>query len=161
MFSLYPILSLMGQIPEEGATPVSSTGFIDSWSDNASQGNMLSNVIYALMAVMALIFVAAWLLKRFYPMGGKRSGYRKMKVLESLPLGRKRMLQVLKVYDRTLVIGVTSDRIDLLTEISEDDEVSEPEDDVKDEKSNKKHFGDICPFRTKKETVGSVGGEGN
>ena len=94
---------------------------LDAWAGSGTQEPVFSQVIMSLVLVIALIFLTLYLAKRFFNIGRKVKGGTRLRILDSLPLGGKRMVQVLKVFDRTLVIGVTGDRIDLLTELSEEE----------------------------------------
>lgn len=155
MFSFSPLLFLMGQNPVENKD-APSKDFIDAWA-GASEQPMLGKVILALIVVMGLILLAAWLIKRFYPMANGAVSRKRLKVLETLPIGRKRMVQVMRVYNRTLVLGISGDRIDLLTELSEEEVDAAPPDE---QEKAPRPFMDILPFKTSKIKPRSVGGKG-
>lgn len=123
MFSLNP--------PDVGAPQE----VLDAWASSDLQEPVLSKVILSLLLVLTLILAFTWLLKRFSRFGGRGTAKGGMKVMETLPLGGRRMVQVVRVHDRNLVIGVTSERIDLLTELNDEEEET---------------FGNILPLHEKK-----------
>ena len=122
---------------------------LDAWANSGAEEPVFSQVIMALVLVIALIFITLYIVKRFFSIGGKGRGGTRLRILDSLPLGGKRMVQVLKVFDRTLVIGVTGERIDLLTELS-DEEVPSPS---LADPEKKRGFGNILPLRGQKAAI--------
>ncbi len=64
-----------------------------------------------------------------------------MKVLQGLFIGPNKSLQLVKIYDRYVIIAVTKDRIELLMELSEDE--------IVDEQKVKQSFGDSLKKFTK------------
>lgn len=67
----------------------------------------------ALIAIIALILAAAWLVKRlgFAP---KRTGVNGLKISASASLGARERVVVVDVEDARLVLGVTAGQINLL-----------------------------------------------
>ncbi|AUX02182.1 flagellar biosynthetic protein FliO [Escherichia coli 2-474-04_S4_C2] len=67
----------------------------------------------ALIAIIALILAAAWLVKRlgFVP---KRTGVNGLKISASASLGARERVVVVDVEDARLVLGVTAGQINLL-----------------------------------------------
>ena len=110
MFSLNP--------PDAGAPQE----VLDAWASSDLQEPVLSRVILSLFIVIVLIIGFTWLLKRFSRFGGRGAAKGGMKVMETLPLGGRRMIHVVRVHDRKLVLGVTGERIDLLTELTDEEE---------------------------------------
>lgn len=128
----------------------------DPWSASASMEPTGSKVIMGLFVVLVLIFVFAFLARRFLKFGAAGKSTGRMRVLETLPLGGKRMIQIIRVHERTLVVGVTGERIELLSELPEEDM-----DTLQEEKKDRKAaFGDILPFRIRKEKTQKAGGGG-
>ncbi|MHC4944483.1 MAG: flagellar biosynthetic protein FliO [Planctomycetota bacterium] len=133
----------------EGESPQE---ILDAWANQPIEEPGFTQVIIALVVVLVMIFVAFWLLRRF-SFGGAAKGRRgRLKIVESLPLGGKRMIQVVRVHDRNLVVGVTGERIDLLTELSEEEVENTPVLEEKEERS----FGKIFPFQGKGRIPGRV-----
>ncbi|HBB4103810.1 flagellar biosynthetic protein FliO [Escherichia coli] len=73
----------------------------------------LLQVSGALIAIIALILAAAWLVKRlgFAP---KRTGVNGLKICASASLGARERVVVVDVEDARLVLGVTAGQINLL-----------------------------------------------
>lgn len=81
----------------------------------------LFRVIAALVLIVGLLLVAVWLLKR------RRTTAGDMTLLRYYPLGPRRGVAALKVYDEVLVLGVTSQNIQLLKSFPADKIPAEPE----------------------------------
>lgn len=73
----------------------------------------IEEVAFSLAIVLALIFLLAWLLKRFAP-GVGRMGNKHMQVLSSLSLGGKERLILVDVAGTQMVLGVSSDGVSCL-----------------------------------------------
>lgn len=116
------------------------------WKDSAAPDPMLGRVILGLGIVLLLIFVTVYLIQRFYKFGHGRNARGELRVIETCPLGGKKMVHVLRVYNRTLVIGAAGDRIELLTELS-DEEVTLPQ---HPERKGKIAFGNVLSLWNKK-----------
>ncbi len=80
-------------------------------SGNPAAG--IEDVAFSLAIVLVLIFVLAWLVKRFAP-GAGRVGAKHMQVLSSLPLGSKERLMLVDVAGTQMVLGVAGDSITCL-----------------------------------------------
>lgn len=72
----------------------------------------------ALLLVLALFLVCAWLLRKSGGLGF--SGKGQLAVLAGLPLGMREKLVLVKVGDKQLLLGVGSGRIDKLLELEGD-----------------------------------------
>ncbi|MBU0754193.1 MAG: flagellar biosynthetic protein FliO, partial [Planctomycetes bacterium] len=121
MFSLLlmPILAI-------GETPVSEAGvetanrILDPWANSSVKEPLFFQVFLALAVVLALIFALAWIIKKYSRFGGTNKNRNGMRIAASLPLGGKKMIHVVRIQERNLVLGVSGDRIDLLTELNEE-----------------------------------------
>lgn len=71
----------------------------------------VASMLLSLLTVIALIFVLAWLFKRF---NVGATGNSVIKVLASVPLGRSERLMLVEVGGEQLLLGVTSQGISLL-----------------------------------------------
>ena len=71
----------------------------------------------ALGGVLALILVLSWLLRRFREASAARADGPSLASLGRLDLGSRREIRVVRVLDRLLVVGVTEQRCELLTEL--------------------------------------------
>jgi len=83
-----------------------------------STGGLMLRTLGALLLIVGLIIAAAWGMKRF---GGARFGQAsedapRLSVLNSVGLGDKRSLAVVRFGERTLLIGSTSHSISLIAE---------------------------------------------
>jgi flagellar biosynthetic protein FliO len=81
----------------------------------------------ALAAVLAAIGGLAWLLRRlrFCPRNVRADA--RLASLARLDLGLRREIRIIEVADQVLVVGVTADRIELLTELDSPAKVRQPE----------------------------------
>lgn len=77
----------------------------------------LTRGVAAIGIVLALLAVAAWLLKRgaFGALGGKAKGL--IRIEATVPLGERRSLMVVAVEGRRLLLGLTPAQISLVTEL--------------------------------------------
>lgn len=99
---LYPIVILPG-LAAAAETPPDLTG---------SVGQML----FGLVAVLALLFGVLWLLKRFgVSRGGAAGG---LKVLGAAAVGARERVVMVQVADRVLVVGVAPGRVSALSEFN-------------------------------------------
>lgn len=73
-------------------------------SGNPAEG--IEDVALSLAIVLLLIFILAWLVKRFVP-GAGRISTSHMKVLSTLPLGGKERLMLVDVAGTQMVLGVS------------------------------------------------------
>lgn len=72
-----------------------------------------------LCLILGVIFLAVWLLRRFGPAGiAKPKGSENPRLLGRLMLGAKQSVCVVRFKGRDLVLGVTEQRVNLLTECS-------------------------------------------
>jgi flagellar biosynthetic protein FliO len=84
---------------------------------------LLIRTLGALLLIVGLIVVAAWGMKRF---GGARFGTAQenapsLAILNSLSLGERRSLTIVRFGDRTLLLGSTAQSVTLLAEAETDD----------------------------------------
>jgi flagellar biosynthetic protein FliO len=70
----------------------------------------------ALGAVILLIVALSALLRRLRESGGSSGQSRRLASLERLDLGAKREIRLVRADDRLLVVGITADRMELLSE---------------------------------------------
>ncbi len=82
-------------------------------------GSMIARALASLGGVLGLIVLLAWLFRRLRATTMAGGGGEAVTSSGRLDLGARREIRVVKVRDRTLVVGVTEDRIELLTELDE------------------------------------------
>lgn len=83
----------------------------------------LGQIVLSLIAVLVLIFIAAWFLKSFSRFPGAASGH--LRVLGALSVGQKEKVILLQVGKEQIVVGVTTAEITFLHRLSETVEVEE------------------------------------
>ncbi|HHB12450.1 MAG TPA: flagellar biosynthetic protein FliO [Chromatiales bacterium] len=86
------------------AEPASRPGF--------DQGGYLAQMLVSLLAVLALIALAAWLLRRFVRMGAAAGGL--LRVRAGLPLGGRERILLVQAGDTHLLLGVAPGRVQTL-----------------------------------------------
>ncbi|MFQ5685863.1 MAG: flagellar biosynthetic protein FliO [Candidatus Scalindua sp.] len=97
-----------------------------------------TRVISTLLVVIALIIATAYVLKKKYGVRANIRGNRRLiQVVDHAPMGMKKSVSLVKVPGKHLLLGLTNDRIELITEIANGDIAggSEP--------ANKKEFMDL------------------
>lgn len=92
-------------------------------SKNIEPTSYFGQIIVSLAFIVLLIFLGAWLLKRFGRVNGLVS--KDMRVLGNMAVGQRERVLLLQVGKEQLLIGVTSSRISLLHELKEPIEVRE------------------------------------
>jgi flagellar protein FliO/FliZ len=84
----------------------------------------LSEVAFALILVLAVIFVIAWLMRRMRVVGSKVGGA--IDVLAEVPLGQKERAVLLKVGNQQILLGVAPGRVNTLHVLSEPLDIAKP-----------------------------------
>lgn len=91
---------------------------------SAGSGNAVNN--FARFVTMLIIFVLVLLLTYYttrFVAGAKKGSMSSgnMELLESLPLGAGKYLQLLRIGSRYVVVAVTKEHVELITELSSDE----------------------------------------
>jgi flagellar protein FliO/FliZ len=86
-------------------------------SKNLEPSSYLWQIIMSLFFILLLIFVSAWLLKRFGKINGLASS--NMQILANMSVGQRERVILLEVGTEQLLIGVTASEISLLHEMKE------------------------------------------
>jgi flagellar biosynthetic protein FliO len=110
-------------LPADDRLPFMVANEPESREQPASASGLLLRTLGALALIVGLIVVVAWGMKRF---GGARFGTPQenappLVVLNSLSLGDRRTLTIVRFGDRTLLLGSTSHAVTLLAETEPDD----------------------------------------
>lgn len=148
------LLAAMTGLLAEEASGTGASDVFAAWDRTDTGDPLLSRVIPALALVLILVGITLWVIKRFFRRGGRAGGSSGLRVVYSLPLGGKRMIQVVRVYGRTLVIGVTGEHVELLTELTEEEINGAPAPGAGDPGV----FENILPFRLlRKDRAGKEG----
>lgn len=82
-------------------------------------------IVMSLVLVLLIIFLSAWMLRRYGRYPGVADG--NLKVLGTLSVGQRERILLLQVGKEQVLIGVTSSRISTLHQLSENVIVSRPE----------------------------------
>jgi flagellar biosynthetic protein FliO len=109
--------------PGDDRLPFMSANERDSHDPTPSATGLLLRTLGALLLIVGLIVAAAWGMKRF---GGGRFGTPQenapsLAVLNSLSLGERRSLTIVRFGDRTLLLGSTAHAVTLLAEAEPDE----------------------------------------
>ncbi len=92
-----------------------NTGSVYSTKDNILQ-------LLGLFFVFILVLFAAWYVSRFIgnrAMGG--FGNRNINVIESFRLDNNKAIQIIRIADKYLAIGISKDNISVLAQLNEED----------------------------------------
>ncbi len=81
-------------------------------------------ILLSLVLVIGIIFVSAWLLRRYGRFPGVANG--KLKVVGALSVGQRERILLLQVGEEQLLVGVTSSRISTLHRLEQPIEVETP-----------------------------------
>lgn len=84
----------------------------------------LGEVAFALLIVLAAIFVVAWVVRRMRLAGNRVGGA--IDVLADVPLGQKERAVLLKVGTQQILLGVAPGRVNTLHVLSEPLELAKP-----------------------------------
>jgi flagellar protein FliO/FliZ len=84
----------------------------------------LGEVAFALIVVLAAIFVLAWVVRRMRIVGSRVGGA--IDVLAEVPLGQKERAVLLKVGSTQILLGVAPGRVNTLHVLSEPLDLREP-----------------------------------
>jgi len=105
------------QAAPEGAGAIAAAEASDVFTDGALP--TLAKMVGALFVVIVCIYVGIYLMKK--TMGGKYGGTNKinaLEVLESTPVGPKQSVTLIRVGDKSVLVGITGERMALLTELN-------------------------------------------
>lgn len=98
----------------------------------------------SLVLVIALIFAVLFLLKKFVyknqNFSGGLRGNNDFKIIGQIMLQPKKYIYVLKFFDRLLVIGLTDNQINILSEITDKDTLNKIEASLETPKNVNKNF---------------------
>lgn len=105
------------------------------WAETAQVGEKVAQpseyfgqIMISLLLVLLIIFISAWLLRRYGRFPGVAQG--NMKVLGALSVGQRERIMLIQVGKEQIVVGVTSSRINTLHQLEEPVEVKDNETNV-------------------------------
>ncbi len=81
-----------------------------------------TRVISTLLVVIALIIATVYVLKKKYGVMTNVKGKRRLiQIVDQVPMGVKKTVSLVKVPGKHLLLGLSNDRIELITEIANED----------------------------------------
>jgi flagellar biosynthetic protein FliO len=103
------------------SAPSDAAGVNPRLDEGPSLGRLFVQMTVALGVVFALMAGVLWAARRWLPQVGGRSSrnnaIRGIEVLATRPIGQRRSLMLVRIADRTLLLGVTPQSIQALTEM--------------------------------------------
>lgn len=96
---------------------------VASTAPTVSAGGLVS-VTFALLAVLAAIFLLAWLARRMRTLGNRVAGA--LEILASMPLGAKERAVLVKVGDTHILLGVAPGQVNTLHVLAQPLELGKP-----------------------------------
>ncbi|MGC8520812.1 MAG: flagellar biosynthetic protein FliO [Steroidobacteraceae bacterium] len=88
----------------------------------------LASVTFALLAILAAIFLLAWLARRLRVLGNRAAGA--LEILASMPLGAKERAVLVKVGDAQILLGVAPGQVNTLHVLAQPLELGKPAGDA-------------------------------
>lgn len=79
--------------------------------------DILIQLVFGLLAVLAVIVVAAWFMRRFGKLNFNAG--RSIKILEGMAIGQRERVVLMQVGEKQLLVGVTPGRIETLLVLDE------------------------------------------
>lgn len=117
-FLLIPFLSVFSGAYAAEKTPSS---FLTTTPEPS---HYIVQIVLSLVFILVIIFVSAWLLKRFSAFSGVTGGH--LKVISALGVGQREKILVIQVGEEQLLLGVTTSQVTLLHKLEEKLEMKEP-----------------------------------
>ena len=124
-------LVMMTTRPPEADTSISAatTQSVDqvapASSPNSFEGEAglsIVRMLAALAIVLACIYGSVFLIKRFGPnRAGRSGGKRMLEMMDSISVGPKKMIAIVRVGERAVVVGITDNQMTSLTELDKDE----------------------------------------
>jgi len=123
VISLGLFLSALVSAQEESLMPIKTKEIMPEVGKHAGASMDAMTMIVALLMVLMLIIVSAFILKRFQPKSNDNKG---LKIITTMQLGSKERLVVVQVGDKQQLLGVTSGQITLLDTLEQPLEIPSP-----------------------------------
>jgi flagellar protein FliO/FliZ len=121
-FYFFPLAVILSNIATAGEATGTAAGA--RLGDSQMSPFLLLKLLFFLAIVIGLIFLAVWIIKKMAPQlnrGGQTSA---IKILSSNWLGPKKALFLVEVIDRIILIGVTDNSINTLSEFTSPEEIA-------------------------------------
>ncbi len=116
---------LLGAVPSPpaGVTSASRPPMLDlSWSQLSSQS--ITTVGASLAVVLGLVFLLAWVWRRAAPRASRALPSEVVSVVGRIPLANRQMAQLIKIGGKLVLVNVTPEGAEPLTEITDPEEVA-------------------------------------
>jgi len=84
----------------------------------------IGQILLSLVLILIIIFVSAWLLKRFSAFSGISGSH--LKVISALGVGQREKILIVQVGEEQLLLGITTTQITLLHKLEEKLEPASP-----------------------------------
>jgi len=86
--------------------------------------SLLLRTASALALVLGLIFLAAFVVKKFFPDVLKNMDRNKnFRIIEKISIGQRKQIVLVKIYGKKLLLGITPNQINFLVELEEENEL--------------------------------------
>ncbi|WP_340620607.1 flagellar biosynthetic protein FliO [Xenorhabdus siamensis] len=114
-------------------TPITNTSIASTATNvpSLSAGQTFMQISSALGGILLLIFFMAWLIRRLGLSPAKNKNHRLLNVKASCSLGPKERVVVVEIEDSWLVLGVTSQQINVLHQLPVSSDNKERETELK------------------------------
>lgn len=104
-------------VQSEAKGEIGSNPGMNGLTKTLEPSDYFSQIMLSLLLIVLIIFVSAWLLKRFGKVNGAVSG--QMKVMGVMALGQREKVVLLELGNEQLLLGVTASRVSLLHKLEE------------------------------------------
>lgn len=120
--------SLNSTLEEQQTKPSDNQSLVGSQVTQPS--DYFGQIVISLLLVLVIIFIAAWLLRRYGRFPGVADG--NLKVLGALSVGQRERILLLQVGKEQVLVGVTSSKITRLHQLEEPVEMQHQESNASD-----------------------------
>ncbi len=102
----------LAQTPVEPQTQAVAESRVEIGQSVPKAGDYFVEIFFSLILVLGIIFVSAWMLRRFGRFPGVADG--NLRVLGALSVGQRERIMLLQVGEEQILVGVTSSKISKL-----------------------------------------------
>jgi flagellar biosynthetic protein FliO len=88
--------------------------------DQQGISSLIGRLAVSLGVVFGLIALVMWIARRYLPQAAKGRRAGSIEILATRPLGARKHLMLVRVRDRTVLLGVTAQSIQMLTEMDQE-----------------------------------------
>ena len=80
---------------------------------------LIARLTFALAAVFGLIFLASWLARKYMPGQIAGGGRGPIEVISTRSVGPRKSLMLVRIQDKTILLGMTAQNLQFLTEVDQ------------------------------------------